>query len=94
MSLSTVRGAVTAVWLMLMAFDRDTPDRRLCDRIVRLEVVEDSGNAVRVQVGLAGPSARDLTDLTLLTLPLSLQDGWELKRTVALDGHTVQFTLL
>lgn len=96
MSLSIVRGATVAVWVMLQNFDRDDPDRHLCDRIVRLEATSGGlgSGVVRVQVGLTGPSsARDLTDLTLLTLPMNLQDGWEIRRAVALDGHTVQFTL-
>jgi hypothetical protein len=105
MSMAIVRGATLAVWKMLWEFDRGHPDRKLCDRIDRIETtmgIPGSG-VVRVQVGLIAPSARDLTDLTDLVpaasveapaMTLALQDGWELKRAVALDGHTVQFTLL
>lgn len=97
MSLSIVRGATLAIWQLLWTFDKDNPDRHLCSRITRLEItmgVPGTDPVVRVQVGLAGPSTQDMTDLTLMTLPAALQDSWELKRVVALDGHTVQFTLV
>ena len=96
MSIAILRGATIAIWKLLWTFDKEHPDRHLCDRITRMEVTlgEPGNDAIKVQVGLTGPSARDLTDLTLLTLPAALQDSWELKRVVALDGHTVQFTLV